>query len=48
MREQNDPNIRVPMTHLPRADGTLKAPGKHCVQQKAMQGDPAVNQQWDT
>lgn len=48
MRSPNDPNIRITMTQLPRADGTYKAPGKICVMRRAIQGDPAANQQWDT
>ena len=48
MRAPNDPNIRVTMTQPPRADGTFKEPGKICVMRRAMQGDPAANQQWDT
>ena len=48
MRSLNDRNIRVTMTQPPRSDGTFKAPGKICVMRRAMQGDPAANQQWDT
>ena len=48
MRSPNDPNIRVTMTQPARSDGTFKAPGKICVMRRAMQGDPAANQQWDT
>ena len=48
LRAPNNPNLRVVMKQPPRADGTLKAPGKICVLQRAIPGDKSANQAWDT
>jgi hypothetical protein len=47
MRALADPRYRLTMQQQPNFDGTLAAPGKVCVIQRAMPGAPDANALWE-